>query len=602
MKIGQIKVKNFLGARSVDITLNNPVTMIVGANGAGKSSLQEAVRMALTGETVRVGLKKEFERLITEGETIAEIAVSSQDHGTYGVILPSGKGGAMLNPGAMPYVLDAQRFAGMSENERRAFLFGLMKLSSDSNDTVKRLLGRGCDQEKIEFIRPLLRIGFDAAREEAANKARESKGAWRAITGEIYGGKKAEGWSAISTVAAVDDAQIADLEADLVATQAELEAKITALAEMKARASVAQGIAELAEKAGRIKQIKDALSVDEAGVIEWTHKVEAARAAANSEERSGLVHDLARSLSDSLSIIIMPLGKMDEAQRGILSAAKASLDDYKSQYGEIQCATAVSTNAEAKQRLPEYERSLGIYQNAVDNGKRNLAVAEAAAAALESMAAGQAQDAPTGDEILLANNAIADLREHKKAIETALNNKRDDKRRAIDAADKTAKAASHHLAVKQWELIAEHLAPDGIPGDILNAAIEPLNERLSMSASLAEWPAVSICGDMGISYGGRSYRLISESERWRADAMLAEAISHMSGGKLLVLDRFDVLDMGGREDLLLWLSDLAEKGEIETVLIFGTLKGLPSNLPENISAFWIDGGICQNEGGAAWHP
>jgi hypothetical protein len=39
--------------------------------------------------------------------------------------------------------------------------------------------------------------------------------------------------------------------------------------------------------------------------------------------------------------------------------------------------------------------------------------------------------------------------------------------------------------------------------------------------------------------------------------MLAEAISFQSGLRLLVLDRFDVLDAQGRSDLLAWLDVLA---------------------------------------------
>ena len=85
--------------------------------------------------------------------------------------------------------------------------------------------------------------------------------------------------------------------------------------------------------------------------------------------------------------------------------------------------------------------------------------------------------------------------------------------------------------------------------------------------------------------------LLSESEKWRVDAMIAEAVSHLSGLKLLVLDRFDVLDIQGRTDLLAWLDILAANGEIDTALIFGTLKALPGELPATIGAHWIEAGV-----------
>ena len=42
-----------------------------------------------------------------------------------------------------------------------------------------------------------------------------------------------------------------------------------------------------------------------------------------------------------------------------------------------------------------------------------------------------------------------------------------------------------------------------------------------------------------ITAGGREYRLLSESERYRVDAVLAEAVANLSGARLLVLDRAD---------------------------------------------------------------
>ena len=56
MKITAIKTQNFIGARDVDVKLSKPICLFAGKNASGKSSLQEAVRMALTGESVRVSL------------------------------------------------------------------------------------------------------------------------------------------------------------------------------------------------------------------------------------------------------------------------------------------------------------------------------------------------------------------------------------------------------------------------------------------------------------------------------------------------------------------------------------------------------------------
>lgn len=149
-----------------------------------------------------------------------------------------------------------------------------------------------------------------------------------------------------------------------------------------------------------------------------------------------------------------------------------------------------------------------------------------------------------------------------------------------------------HADVLDWTAIADALAPDGIPAELLAEALTPINERLTISSESAQWSDVTITRDMQVLFGGRDYELISESEKWRADAMIAEAVSHISGVKLLVLDRFDCLDAQGREDALYWLDDLAEAGEIDSCLLFGTLKSIPAQLLPNIEGVWIESGVA----------
>jgi DNA repair exonuclease SbcCD ATPase subunit len=78
MKLTAIKIQNILGVRAADIAIDHPAALIAGHNYAGKSSVQEAVRMALTGETVRVALKKEYGSLVTEGQDVGFAAAPAR--------------------------------------------------------------------------------------------------------------------------------------------------------------------------------------------------------------------------------------------------------------------------------------------------------------------------------------------------------------------------------------------------------------------------------------------------------------------------------------------------------------------------------------------
>ena len=584
MKISHIHIEHFLGARAVDIDLAAPVALLAGSNGAGKSSVRDAVALALTADLGRVGLKKDAPQLITDGADGANVVLQTSAGEVAVAIAASGRIADSLKgvelPPALPYVLDAQRFARMTPEERRGFLFGLMGLSAGGDEVRKRLAARGCDATRVEKVMPMLRAGFDAAAKEAATKAREAKAAWREITGETYGEKKAEGWRP-ALAPDVTEEQLRDATAKLEATEAALQEasqKVGALqAQQKQHQEGKQRAAGLREKAGRRQRIAEKLKLDRAELAEWEPKL--ARVQAAAAPRVGLVHDLARAVRFLMDVY-----------GGELYEHADVLSRYEAEHGPITETT--EHDAEMAPKLQQYEKAVALYRSAVANGERDLADAEAAAAALQNLE--QAQPAPDDAEVEAATTRRDELKTEKAAHAAALHRLVDAQRLERDAREKFKRATDAHQAVLAWTTIADALSPGGIQGDILTEALDPLNERLAQSALATEWMRVGVGPEMEISVGnaGRPYALLSESEKWRADAMLAEAIAHLSGLRLLVLDRFDVLDLQGRSDLLAWLDQLAEDGELDCGLVFGTLKALPAQLPPTICAHWLEAGVA----------
>ena len=196
MKISRIEITNFLRLRRLKVDLKEPVMhLFAGHNEAGKTSLLEAVRYCLLGETERITLKRDYKLMVTDGAKEGRVRIVL-DTGVYERDVASGKGTAedLQAPLSLEYLLDATRYAWMDAKKRRAFMFGLLGITVDREMVTERLRDREIPDPVIDKIIPILRAGFDAAHTEAKSQATEARGGWAGVTGERYGAEKAKTW------------------------------------------------------------------------------------------------------------------------------------------------------------------------------------------------------------------------------------------------------------------------------------------------------------------------------------------------------------------------------------------------------------------------
>lgn len=594
MKITNIDVTGVLGIRSAAVTLTKPVALFAAPNGNGKTSLAEAVRMALGGDLVARGvkLKKDLQALVYDGmkDGSAEVEIGGDTiafaHLPKGVTTPAAK--YVPHP-MLPYVMEPERFAALDEKARGAMLFELLGIKMSPKAVIERLVKRGIDQAKAERVGPLLKAGFQEAEKAAREKATQAKGAWRQITGETYGSEKGKTWEA--AVPEHDAGAAAAIAQQLQQLDAELEQAQKAIGSDQAtadrRAQLQAKLPALKAKVDTYQRVDNKLTADRAGLDEWEQKLAATKAEAGQGKRVGLLHELAEALAGLFDYAFPDGEAPDDAEA--VEAARV-LDAYEAEHGQI----GVAGNPEAAARLPEYQRSRDLMANAVAAGERDLAVIKQAQAEAELI---EQELAQPFDSEALANGQrqIATLKAKRAELVKQGDSLRAQKAAVEGAAKKTSEAAEHHADVEAWTACADALAPNGIPGEMLAEGLAPFNERLQQSSVDAEWFLVRVTSDMAIEAQeigtdvARPYKLLSESEQWRADAMLAEAVSHFSGLKFLMLDRFDVLDLDGRSNALLWLKTLTELSELDTALVFGTLKAAPI-ADTFLDPFWLEHG------------
>lgn len=577
MRIESIYVENFQGLRHANLTLSAPITMVCGLNGAGKSSLKEAVGLAL-GEAARISLKKDWGKLVTEGEKKAQIIIG-HDGVASSITLPNGKADRtdVVGQEYLPYVLNTDAFARLDDKARRALLFALTKSSGKPTVVVEKLVARGADAAKVEMIKPLLLSGFNAAMEQAKTYTSESRGAWKGLTGEVYGSDKAEGW--MVTIPALDEGTPEVSQEDLIQAQAEHANAVEEIgkgdqhlgglrAKREASDNMAARKTEIEDVFLQLFRRQTKLDTTNTGLEEW--KVKITEAQQKLDAHSGESSCDCPGCGVKLKVVGkgIELFKGKTADLNKQAAAKLGLQQANDAYNlllrtQTNDLKAVAESEQAGRDLDAMVATTGgiitdaMIQRVVDAIQDQRNVRDAAAAKVEAMR----------ERIDLIANA------EKKAAQAA-------------------QAAQHHEDVKAWTLIAAALAPDGIPGEILAGALEPINNSLARLSPIAGWPVVSIGADMAITAAGRLYTLLSESERWRCDALIGLAIALASDLRLVVLDRFDVLITEARSQLFALLRALAKSGEIETAIICGSLKEKPAKTPPEINAVWIEKGIA----------
>lgn len=567
MKITKIEIENYLGARSIGLELHAPVTLLTARNGKGKSSTLEGVRHALQGEAVRVKLKKEFKDLLTEGASQGYVEITT-DAGSYSIVLPSGKGKHCDDAAGLPFALDAQRFVDMSADERRGFLFNLMDVPTNGAAILEKLKKRGLDSVKVDQIAGDLRAGFPAAEKAAQEKARNAKSDWKATTGgQSWGSDKASGWQAPKADETYDREQVKTAENLLAETDAEIEATNQRIGELRAagrqRSEAESRLEELRKTASRLDALREKLVRDEAELAEWTAKLAALPPAGGEQHK--------------------PIG---------CPCCGVALMIVNGELVQYQLPKNGALDPEIEAKRKQQQDAVNLFTRSVENDRRDIAAAEAAAAEIAEIKKtldGLPAVSPATEEAKL-DSLKADRKARAATLEAmcAAN-------RANQAADDlTRKAAGHHADVLAWLAIAEALSPSGIPSELLAAALGPINNRLAYHAEVSQWDCIEITADMEIrtSLEDRPYRLLSESEKWRAGAMIAAAISEISGVRILMLDRFDVLIAEDRENFIYWIDGMAADGVIDSAIVAGSMKSLPTGLPETIQAVWIENGTA----------
>lgn len=572
-----VRMVNWLAHRHADLALS-PLTIIAGPNESGKSSVGDGIAFALTGELRRVEAKGDRKQLLTDGAAKGQVELTGpkgtliRDIPTGKLVQPAPILPAGLPPGLVEVLLEPASFARMSGDQRRNLLFTVSGADLAPETVLRMLLDRG--HRRAKGLAPGGTV--ESWHKDASRFVTEARGEWKGITGETYGAQKAEGWEPELPPPAETPADTADLQEQVTLLESAIAQCNQELGAIRAAAITSTAapidLTALRDRAKQLPAWQDAKA--EAARI----STEAARAVREAEAAlaalAGGTNGPEQLHCPDCGAVLM----LDTEGRGKHLVAYAAADPVAAAQAR-QRAEAVVSDAREKKR--EADEALTMAEARLERCQEAQRVLDRRAAAAENIAPAVE---PTGT----AEEVQARLADHQRALGLAREDLAAAARRVdqvTSAAEKKAKAASAHNRVKEWGAIAAALAPDGIPAEVLGKALKPLNTALTKAAAASGWAPVAIGGDMAITVGGRPYGLHSESGRWRADALVALALAELTGARLVVLDRFDVLDLPSRAPALRFLFQTAQAADW-TIIAAGTFKA-PPQVPPAIRVHWF---------------
>lgn len=551
MKLLELKCQHFLSLASFTLEFAKPVTLICGHNEAGKTSVANAISFALTGLPRRADItkKKDLAYLVTHGQKLGKVRATVSHEGNnlaYERAITTGFcSQADIDDPWFECCLDMHRFSNLDAERRRRLLFSDRPTFKSVAELAKRRFH--LNHDLLFRYRNWIETGFDQAMEKIRADIRELKGEWKGVTAETWGAEKGGVWEAQTpnkpqAIKGGEKAVIGDisiLRKELAAIQSEKGVIKKKIAEIEGQSAL---LAQMEKDANLDKDFTKIMAD-----LEQEHVRAEEKAFSGREVMEGVQScpHCGGALAISRHRVIPVQLKGTESAQAALKAIEERIEEVEQ---EAKAAKLARDQIEKTRRELE---STDSYQARITEIQRQVARYQ---------------------EMIAENQQWMDASEH---YAMHLKHGKDLEKRALKI----------HQEILGLNTIAQALSGDGIPAVLGAEKLERINAMLHESAKQTGWREVHISEDGEIGADGEPYFLLSESAQWRADAQLTLVLGQVSGWKMAVLDRMDVLDIKGRSKALRWLSEAHKV--MDTIIVMATLKEKPSMDANFLQVEWL---------------
>lgn len=641
MKIERLSISQFRCHDSLDVPLDR-VTVIVGANGTGKSSIKAALEYALTGRCEWTdGRGSGADELIKHGIRQANITVGIEGLGQIQRTVPNylrveGMDGPTTDQqkalyerlGASEQVLSALfntgAFLSLDRAAQKTLLFGLLGFTFTREDLAAKISEFSGREDAAGWI-----IGqlvedvygpdvFDRLEKAAVEERRTLKRVAKELDAQaVPSVPLPEGVTAEQ--AEQVDKLLQELSAErdgLMRQLGEGRASTQARESLISRRNAAKTKVELGEKTVRSMPVPDEEALeqakatfkearDEDRALNDQHAELLVRCATFEGQIagvSGTIETLSRfdgSCPLAPQAVQCPMSREDVG--AVLKQLGESVGALRTQMAEIEAelrqieearSAARAAKADAEKQIAELEKRGVAFENArvdLDRARTALREAEQELASAPEATGNQSE---TEQAIAMLDARIAKGRGIQQAI---VEHKRTEAARQAYTA-RQAKTTTDLLLI---EALCTALGPKGLRARMLGDAVKKLQERANerfQALTAGEYSVEFLAGDdlqilvTRKGHGTRPAANLSASEKFRVGIVMQDVLAGLSGLGFLVIDGADILDTDNRALMMQMIMQMAP--DYDTILVLSTLGDVEPVDPgvKGLSIYVLDDG------------
>ena len=567
----EIQITNFLGVQHVAIPLGTVPAAVTGPNASGKTSLATACAGILARDDNPLDLGAMKRPYMNDAADTGEVILSDEHGVVYRHWRLLEKGIRVLpdSPASLSkHVLGLTDFIKVPGKHRTAawescFLPAPKELRKMVGAELQRQISRTAVLDEV--------LGLLAVRKwtdcEAvfSHKAREAKKEWQRVTGEVWGSKKANGWTPGGWRSDLDGVTPAECRTRIEEAREALRLVQTGQAvhesEMQRARQVAAEIPSIQKELAVQTEQRNAAKEVHTAAYQDVQRIRDKGIGVREElER----HDRAQPVRENT----VPCPSCGEA---LVIGPDNTLVRARD---ESAFESQVSAWSLGRKRLADELEQLRAVAKELVGDRLNPAIRKAretdarCSETVSRLAAAQRQAVTDGTHVITDEDQRR-IAEAEQAV--------DERKEAEQLVGRRVKAQNAHMNIVNYATIAQTLGPKGIRNRAMRTQLDALTAALEDIRAISLWPRIRLDTSYTVMINDRAGAVSAESEQWRANFMLQAAISLVLGEQYMLADGADILDSAGREQLIVLCDWLANRGVCPIVFATGSLGVLPQS-------------------------